>query len=176
MSRQILTNKKNSASKKVLSRREALKALTAATGALSLAALPNRWQTPIVEVGTLPVHAQTSITAPEMDAIHPSGSIWISDVEAINTAIDNLYQVNISNTGTADLNLTGSPRVTLTGDTEFTLDTDANTPVAPGGSTFLRIRFVVFTATQQLYTTTVSIANNDTDENPYTGTIQVFVL
>jgi hypothetical protein len=45
---------------KAYSRRKALKTLAATTGALTLTALPIRWETPVVEVGYLPVHAQTS--------------------------------------------------------------------------------------------------------------------
>jgi len=48
--------------KQTLSRREALKAIAAATGAVTLASLPKKWETPVVEVGALPAHAQTSTT------------------------------------------------------------------------------------------------------------------
>lgn len=44
-----------------ISRRDALKILTAATGAAALANLPPKWSKPGVEVGVLPAHAQTSI-------------------------------------------------------------------------------------------------------------------
>lgn len=43
-----------------LTRRDALKTLAALTGAAGLALLPRQWQTPTIEVGVLPVHAQTS--------------------------------------------------------------------------------------------------------------------
>ncbi len=44
-----------------ISRRDALKILTAATGAAALANLPPKWSKPGVEVGVLPAHAQTSV-------------------------------------------------------------------------------------------------------------------
>ena len=47
----------------ILSRRDALKTLAAAAGAASLSMLPEQWQPPLVEVGTLPAHAQTSAEA-----------------------------------------------------------------------------------------------------------------
>lgn len=47
--------------KTVLPRRHALKILAAITGAATLASLPNSWETPLVQVGALPVHAQCSI-------------------------------------------------------------------------------------------------------------------
>ncbi len=46
------------ASKRVLSRRDALKTLAALSGAVALSSLPNKWNTPLVEVGALPAHAQ----------------------------------------------------------------------------------------------------------------------
>ena len=50
------TNKNQS----ILSRRDALKTLAAAAGAAGLSMLPEQWQAPVVKVGTLPAHAQTS--------------------------------------------------------------------------------------------------------------------
>jgi hypothetical protein len=44
----------------ILSRREALKALLAAGSMAGLTVLPERWQSPLIEVGMLPAHAQTS--------------------------------------------------------------------------------------------------------------------
>jgi hypothetical protein len=47
-----------------VSRRELLKALAAAGGALGVAAfLPGRWSRPLVEAGVLPAHAQGSLCA-----------------------------------------------------------------------------------------------------------------
>jgi hypothetical protein len=43
-----------------LSRRDALKALAAVTGAAVLASVPVKWETPLVEIGALPAHAQGS--------------------------------------------------------------------------------------------------------------------
>ena len=45
---------------RTLSRRDALKTLTALGGATALSSLPNNWETPLVEVGALPAHAQVS--------------------------------------------------------------------------------------------------------------------
>lgn len=42
-----------------ITRRELLKALAAATGAAVLSSVPVKWETPIVEVGELPAHAQS---------------------------------------------------------------------------------------------------------------------
>ncbi len=90
------------------------------------------------------------------------------------TSGTNPNQFTITNTGTADLNLTGgSPLVTIGGThaADFALTIDANTPVASGGGT------TTFTITFDpsavgLRTATVSIANDDADENPYDFSIQ----
>lgn len=44
-----------------ISRRDALKILTAAAGATALANLPAKWSKPGLEMGVLPAHAQTSV-------------------------------------------------------------------------------------------------------------------
>jgi hypothetical protein len=43
-----------------LSRRDALKALAATSGAVALSTIPNRWESPILQVGNLPAFAQGS--------------------------------------------------------------------------------------------------------------------
>ena len=45
---------------KTFSRRDALKAIVAASGAVVLTQLPEKWEAPLVEVGVLPAHAQAS--------------------------------------------------------------------------------------------------------------------
>jgi hypothetical protein len=46
--------------KGVFTRRDALKTLAAITGGMTLACLPRSWETPVVQVGALPIHAQGS--------------------------------------------------------------------------------------------------------------------
>jgi hypothetical protein len=59
-----------------LTRRDALKALAAATGAVVLSNLPQEWKTPIVEVGVMPAHAQgASGPAPQISNLW---SAWTS--------------------------------------------------------------------------------------------------
>ena len=48
--------------KRPLSRRDALKALAGVTGAVAISSLPNKWSTPLVDVGALPAFAQCSPT------------------------------------------------------------------------------------------------------------------
>ena len=77
----------------------------------------------------------------------------------------------IENTGSLPLSLTGtSPYVTLSGSGDFTLTTIPSTPIAAAGNTTFNITFDP--SSIGLKTATVSIANDDSDENPYTFTVQ----
>lgn len=49
---------------KKVSRRQALKLLTATAGAATMASVPNKWVKPILKAGVLPAHAQTSTPVP----------------------------------------------------------------------------------------------------------------
>jgi hypothetical protein len=56
----------NGDEKRKLSRRQLLKAITAAGGAIAAATmLPGKWTQPVVEVGVLPAHAQVTGAEPE---------------------------------------------------------------------------------------------------------------
>ncbi len=78
----------------------------------------------------------------------------------------------IENTGNAPLNLTGSPIVAVSGANaaDFTVTRQPNFPVAVGGSTTFEITFVP--GATWMCTATLTIANDDLDENPYDFTIQ----
>ena len=78
----------------------------------------------------------------------------------------------IQNSGTETLSLNGMPRVAISGATsDFSVTAQPSATVASGGGT---TTFTVrFDATASgLRTAVVSIANNDSDENPYTFSIQ----
>jgi hypothetical protein len=79
----------------------------------------------------------------------------------------------IQNTGTAALNLTAaSPYVTIGGANaaDFALTANPTTPIAAAGNTTFSVTFDPSALGTR--TATISIANNDADENPYTFTIQ----
>lgn len=79
----------------------------------------------------------------------------------------------IQNLGTASLNLTGgSPYVTISGAhaADFTLTANPTTPIATSGSTTFTITFNP--SATGLRTATVTIANDDSNENPYNFDIQ----
>ncbi|WP_369385263.1 choice-of-anchor D domain-containing protein [Jejuia pallidilutea] len=78
----------------------------------------------------------------------------------------------IQNTGTGTLNLTGGPLVNISGAHagDFTVTTNPSSSIAPSGSTTFTITFNP--SATGLRTATVSIANNDSNENPYNFNIQ----
>jgi hypothetical protein len=78
----------------------------------------------------------------------------------------------ILNTGTAALILPDSPRVTISGAqaADFALTSDASTPIAGSGQTTFQITFDPSAVGQRQ--ATISIANNDANENPYNFSIQ----
>ena len=88
----------------------------------------------------------------------------------INGSISRTY--TIANSGSADLNLTGaSPYAIITGSPYFTVTViPAATIIPGGGSTTFEITYsplIVGT-----HTATVTITNNDSDENPFTFVIR----
>lgn len=71
----------------------------------------------------------------------------------------------ISNTGTTNLVLSGNPMVTVN-NADFSVTGMPVSPIPPGGSTSFTIKFDP--SSNAAINATVSIANNDVNENPYT--------
>jgi hypothetical protein len=71
----------------------------------------------------------------------------------------------IRNDGANPLNLTGTPRVSIIGSTDFTVTTQPATPINGGSTTTFQVRFAPTSVGAK--TATISIANNDPNENPY---------
>lgn len=78
----------------------------------------------------------------------------------------------IQNLGTNVLNLTGTPRVVISGThaADFTVVAQPAASINPGNNLVFEIRFEPLAG--GIRTAIVSIDNNDSDENPYTFTIQ----
>lgn len=88
----------NNPSQKKLSRREALKLLGAATGAVVLANLPIKWSTPELATGLLPAHAQTSnvqIYSIECSGLPLSGQTGV--VENLQATVTATQPVSVEN-------------------------------------------------------------------------------
>jgi len=125
---------------KKLSRRDAMKILAASAGAIALANLPSQWSKPGLEVGVLPVHAQTSVI-PEPPEPHtlPADGIQIEGfcypTDMINSVTISpadagiLLNYSISTTGgtvniTAPAALNGSVMTDATGTASLTITAD----------------------------------------------------
>ncbi len=124
----------------------------------------------------------TGTAVPEMDVLGKSLSIPFGDTTPSSTDGSDFGLVNltasasqsftIQNTGTIDLTLSGTPMVELSGvnPADFSIALQPTSPLAPAGSTTFTVGFTP--AALGLRQATISIANNDSDENPYTFTIQ----
>jgi hypothetical protein len=72
----------------------------------------------------------------------------------------------IRNSGGQTLNLSGSPVVEISGDADFSVTTQAASSVAAASTTTFQVSFNPLSA--GLKSATISIDNDDSDENPYT--------
>jgi hypothetical protein len=83
----------------------------------------------------------------------------------IGTTTDRTFVV--ANTGSANLTLSGSPYVSITGPDagQYSVVQQPTSPIAPGNNTTFVIRFSP--TTQGGKTASISLANNDSNENPY---------
>ncbi|HPQ45481.1 MAG TPA: Ig-like domain-containing protein, partial [Syntrophales bacterium] len=124
--------------------------------------------------------SEHSLTAPEID-VRGNGTT-IPDGDATPSTNDHTDFGNqavssgtvvrtfaIHNMGTEVLTL-GSNAVSISGDADFTVTDQPATTIAAGGSDTFTISFDP--ATTGIRSTTVSVANDDFDENPYTFAIQ----
>ncbi len=83
-----------------------------------------------------------------------------------------VYTFTIANTGTGTLTLSGNPLIQISGAGagDFTVTSLPDNSVAAGGSTTFQITFDPSAAGMR--TATITIANNDSDENPFDFVIQ----
>jgi hypothetical protein len=97
-----------------------------------------------------------------------------TDFGTVSTASGTILRTfTIQNTGTAALSLTGaSPYVTISGPNaaDYSVTAIPSNTIGASGNTTFQIRFDP--SADGLRTATVSIANNDSNENPYTLAIQ----
>ena len=123
------------------------------------------------------------MTLPEIDV--RGNSVSITNGDSTPSLSDHTYfgavsvesgtltrTFTIYNSGDADLNLSGSPKVALGGTNalDFNVSTQPDSPVAPADSTTFTV--VCDPSAAGLRTATLSIANDDSDENPYNFSIQ----
>lgn len=121
-------------------------------------------------------------TAPEIDV--KGNGISIADGDNSPSLADGTdfgsfpssHTFTIDNLGSSDLTLSGTPFVQITGanPSDFIVTSQPSSPVGASGST----SFTIFAGASApgTRTATVSIANDDSDENPYTFDIQILGL
>ncbi|MCK5149114.1 choice-of-anchor D domain-containing protein [bacterium] len=120
---------------------------------------------------------------PEMDV--QGNSVSIADDDATPSTTDHTdfgstpvssgtlnRTYTIENTGSSDLNLNGTPIVSLGGTdaADFDVTVDPSTSVAQNTTTTFTVEFDP--SAEGVRTATISIANDDADENPYNFSIQ----
>ncbi|MFN8416094.1 MAG: glycosyl hydrolase family 8 [Cytophagaceae bacterium] len=101
--------------------------------------------------------------------LNTTGTYSFGSVNVGSTSSSILF--TIENLGTGILNLTGTPIVAISGANaaDFTITQPLASTVAAAGNTTYTISFTP--SATGLRSATISIANNDSDENPYTFTI-----
>jgi len=99
----------------------------------------------------------------------PDGGSYDFGSHGVGTHTDTTF--TIENTGTANLTLGSSPIITITGTNadQFSVQQQPTSPVTPGNSTTFIIRFSPTSTGAK--TASISIANNDSNENPYDITL-----
>jgi len=125
----------------------------------------------------------TGTGAPEMDLLGNSVSIADGDAtpstsdhtdfgsaDISSGSVDRVF--TIANLGNVNLNLTGSPRVQISGANaaDFSVTVQPSSPVAASGNTTFTVHFNP--SAVGLRSATISIANDDANENPYDFAIQ----
>jgi hypothetical protein len=122
-----------------------------------------------------------SVAGPEMNV--KGNGVAIADGDTTPSTTDDTdfgaissgtvsHTFTIENTGSGTLNLTGTPKVAISGAnaTDFTVTVQPTSPVSSGNTTTFTIQFAPGAAGTR--TATVSIANDDADENPYDFSIR----
>ncbi len=130
----------------------------------------------IVAGGIAPQNAEMDIAANDISIVTGDATPELADGTHFGTVPvlgdSNVQKFTITNNGNADLQLSGIPRVTISGAHagDFHIVTQPASLVAPGKKTTFEVQFHPLAA--GLRTATISIANSDDSEHPYTFTIQ----
>ena len=113
------------------------------------------------EYPTVIPRTEMNIKQGTTDILDNTGTFDFGDVSSTSPKI---VTFTIQNIGDLALNLTGIPKVVVTG-TGFSVETDAPATVAANGSATFQVKLTPVAV--GVYSGTISIANDDADENPY---------
>ncbi|MDV2990131.1 MAG: S8 family serine peptidase, partial [Dehalogenimonas sp.] len=127
--------------------------------------LPNSLAEPEINVKGNEVGIADGDTTPSSADHTDFGSIAVTGGTVVRT-------FTVENTGFADLTLSGTPKVAVSGthSSDFTVTVQPDSPVSSGNTTTFQITFDP--SAGGVRTATISIANNDSNENPYNFNIQ----
>ncbi len=113
-----------------------------------------------------------AVTTPEIN-IQVNGSNVASggSIDVGSTSTTMSFAINVQNSGSNTLNLTGSPRIVVSGAnaSDFVVTTQPVSSIAAGSNSLATVAFTP--SANGVRTATLTIANNDPDENPYVITL-----
>jgi hypothetical protein len=160
--------------------------VTAASASVWLSRIvtTSNWALSNTDYGTYPSSGTYTVYLPSMSVTGKSTVITNGDATPSTTDDTDFGSVDVasgsvthtftvSNTGTADLSLTGTPVVGITGTnaSDFTVTAQPSATVAAtSGSTTFTVKFDP--SASGVRTATVSIANDDSPNNPYIFSVQ----
>jgi hypothetical protein len=123
-----------------------------------------------VDITATEIDNDVIVLLPEINIKHGSTNIadgGTYDFGSHNTSTNTDITFTIENLGTANLTLSGAPIITIAGANanQFSVQQQPSSPIASSSSTSFMIRFTPTSA--GLKTASISIANNDSNENPF---------
>jgi hypothetical protein len=130
---------------------------------------PNQAGEPAANQGSVYVFRLSDSSAPEIALEQAGSDVPTGSTVPLGTVATGGYlerTFTILNTGTAPLTLSGNPRVAVSGSGDFSVTNQpASADIAAGGSGSLTVRFTPTGSGPK--SATLSIANNDGNENPF---------
>ena len=135
----------------------------------------------VLSVAALDCHAAAMIDVKGNGNLIANGSLTPSGTNGTDFSTAEMYggstisTFTIDNTGTAQLNLTGTPIVAITGTNagDFVVTALPSTPLAAtNGTTTFTVTFMPMPGPPGTRSATISIASDDSTNNPYTFAIQ----
>ena len=130
---------------------------------------------------TDPAAINIPVRKPEISVQGNGRTIYDGDTSPSTTDHTDFSSVNVSsgsvtrtftvkNTGTGTLSLTGYPRVSISGSSNFTVTQQPSSSISSNGSSTFKVKFDPSSSGTK--TATISIVNNDSNENPYNFAIK----
>ncbi|MCC6151569.1 MAG: choice-of-anchor D domain-containing protein [Planctomycetes bacterium] len=113
----------------------------------------------------------TLVVAPEIDVQRPAtfsiSSGGTDNVGSLGVGVNVTFNYTIANIGNATLNLSGSPRVNITSSSNCTATITVQPPATVAASSSVTFTLQLNAASAAACLATLSIANDDSNENPY---------